>query len=98
MGRTLPSTMDLMRMEKSELRRFNRALRKEDQLVFDELWTYVSKHLMACNKSDHVLPLEIFFFAMLLEEHKEVMRLRREVEELKVFKRLETSPAPVFPP
>ena len=54
MGRTLPTTSDLLNKEKTELGRFRRALRKEDQLVFDELWTYVSKHLMACNQADHV--------------------------------------------
>ena len=97
MGRTLPTTTDLLNKEKSELGRFRRALRKEDQLVFDELWTHVSKHLMACNQADHVLPLEIFFFAMLIEEHKEIQRLRRRVEELGMFTRVPASPAPVFP-
>ena len=83
MGRTTPTTSDLLRQEKENLNRFRRALRREDQVVFDELWAHVSKHLMACTVADQVLPLEIFLFTMLMEEHKEVMRLRREVEEMK---------------
>ena len=98
MGRTLPTTSDLLHKEKSELGRFRRALRKEDQLVFDELWTYVSMHLAACNQADHVLPLEIFFFAMLLEEHKELQRLRMQLDNLGRYQRLPTSPAASFPP
>ena len=40
-----------MHREKSELGRFKRELKKEDQLVFDELWYYVSKHLAARNQA-----------------------------------------------
>jgi hypothetical protein len=39
--------------------------------------------MMACNQANHLLPLEIFFFAMLLEEHKEVQRLQSEIERLR---------------
>jgi hypothetical protein len=82
MGKTTPSIGVLVQQEKAALQRFRRALRKEDQRVFDELWTYVSKHLMACTCADHLLPLEVFLFAMLMEEHKEIMRLRRGIREL----------------
>jgi hypothetical protein len=45
-------------------------------------WMGVSPAKMACNQANHLLPLEIFFLAMLVEEHKEITRLRRQVEEL----------------
>ena len=62
--------------------KFRRALRKEDQRAFDELWTHISKHLMAVNLANHLLPFETFLLAMLLEEHKEIIRLRGMVEEM----------------
>jgi hypothetical protein len=40
------------------------------------------KHLAAAAYAVHALPFEIFLPAMLLEEHKEVIRLRRQVEGL----------------
>jgi hypothetical protein len=83
MGKTTPTIAGLLHKERTELGRFRRALRKEDQLAFDELWVHVTKHMMACNQANHLLPLEIFFFAMLLEEHKEVQRLQSEIERLR---------------
>ncbi len=82
MGKTTPPMSGLLHKERSELGRYRRALRKEDQLVFDELWTYVTKHMMPCTQANHLLPLEIFLFTMLLEEHKEIRRLRRRLDEL----------------
>ena len=72
----------LLHKERSELSRFRRALRKEDQQAFDALWVHVTKHMMACTQANHLLPLEIFLFTMLLEEHKEIQHLRRLVAEL----------------
>jgi hypothetical protein len=72
----------LMHKEMSELSRFRRALRKEDQLVYDSLWVHVTKHMMACTQANHLLPLEIFLLTMLLEEHKEIQRLGTLVKEM----------------
>ena len=41
-----------------------------------DIWISAAAH------AAHVLPFEVFLLAMLLEEHKEVMRLRTQVEEL----------------
>lgn len=74
----------LLYKEKSELGKYRRALRREDQRAFDELWTHVTKQMMACTQANHLLPLEIFLFTMLLEEHKELRRVRRMMEEMRV--------------
>jgi hypothetical protein len=84
MGKTTPPMSGLMHKEKSELGRFRRALRKEDQRAFDELWVYVTKHMMPCTQANHLQPLEVFLFTMIKEEHKEIRRIRRMLEELKV--------------
>jgi hypothetical protein len=71
-----------MQQEEAALSRFRRALRRQDQLAFDDLFTSAQKHISAAAYAAHALPLETFLMAMLLEEHKEVMRLRKIVERL----------------
>ncbi len=82
MGRTLPSATQIMLQEEAALSRFRRALRRQDQLAFDDLLTAAQKHLSAAAYAAHALPFETFLMAMLLEEHKEVMRLREKVNQL----------------
>lgn len=81
MGRTLASITQEFFHEKQALARFRRALRRSDQLVLDNLFAAAQQHLAAAAYAAHVLPFEVFLLAMLLEEHKEVLRLRRLVEE-----------------
>ncbi len=69
--------------EEQALSRFRRALRRSDQLALDELLSYARQHIAAAAYATHVLPMETFLVAMLLEEHKEVRRLRDEVERLR---------------
>jgi hypothetical protein len=68
--------------EEAAFARFRRALRRSDQLALDDLFTSARQHLAAAQYASHALPFEVFLLAMLLEEHKEVLRLRQEVEEL----------------
>lgn len=69
--------------EQEAFSRFRRALRRSDQLALDDLFASARKHLAAAAYAAHALPMETFLLAMLLEEHKEVMRLRRLVEDLR---------------
>jgi len=71
-----------MHQEEAALSRFRRALRRGDQLILDDLFTAAQKHISATAYAAHALPFETFLMAMLLEEHKEVMRLRKIVEAL----------------
>jgi hypothetical protein len=71
-----------MHQEEAALARFRRALRRGDQLVFDDLFTAAQKHISATAYAAHALPFETFLMSMLLEEHKEVVRLRKIVEAL----------------
>jgi len=77
MGRTLPSITQVFIQEQESLSRFRRALRRSDQVALDDLFAAARQHLAAAAYAGHALPFEIFLLAMLLEEHKEVMRLRR---------------------
>jgi DNA phosphorothioation-dependent restriction protein DptG len=81
MGRTLPSITQAFLQEQQSFTRFRRALRRSDQQALDDLFAYAQRHLAAAAYAAHALPFEVLLLAMLLEEHKEVMRLRRQVEE-----------------
>ena len=81
MGRTLPTITDAFYREQESFARFRRALRRSDQKVLDDLFASARLHLAAASYAADVLPMETFLLAMLLEQHKEVMRLRALVEE-----------------
>jgi hypothetical protein len=82
MGRTLPSITQAFLEEEGAFSRFRRALRRKDQLALDDLFTSARQHLAAAAYAAHALPFEVFLLSMLLEEHKELMRLRQELEAL----------------
>jgi hypothetical protein len=82
MGRTLPSITQSLSEEQSAYTRFRRALRRSDQLALDELFVAARQHLAAAAYAANVLPMETFLLSMLLEEHKETIRLRIQVEAL----------------
>jgi hypothetical protein len=81
MGRTLPSITQAFLQEQEALARFRRALRRNDQFAFDDLLVSARQHLAAAAYAAHPLPFETFLLAMLLEEHKRVMRLQRMLED-----------------
>jgi hypothetical protein len=83
MGRTLKPINQQLLEEQAAFAKFRRALRRQDQLALDDLFGAARKHAAAAAYASHALPLEIFLLSMLLEEHKEVMRLRGEVEQLR---------------
>ena len=82
MGRTLPSASQILNNEQAAFSRFKRAFRRSDQLVLDELFTYAHLHVAEAQYASHALPFEAYLLAMLLEEHKVVMKLREEIEAL----------------
>jgi hypothetical protein len=82
MGRTLPSITQVFFQEQDSFQRFRRALRRSDQQALDDLFAAAHHHLAAAAYASHPLPFEIFLLAMLMEEHKEVLRLRQNLEAL----------------
>lgn len=92
MGRTLPSITQAFLQEQQSLTRFRRALRREDQRALDDLLAASRHHLAAAAYASHLLPFETMLLSMLVEEHKQVLHLQREVEALQE----QTSP-PLFP-
>ena len=83
MGNVTPTITDILHREEANLARFRRALRREDQLIFDDLFVAAYKHRAAASYAGHLLPFETFLLAMQIEDHKEVIHLRRELESLR---------------
>lgn len=81
MGRTLATSTQLFQEEQAALSRFRRALRREDQLVFDALFAAAHRHLAAASFAAHISPFETLLLAMLIEEHKAVIHLRQRLGE-----------------
>jgi hypothetical protein len=77
MGRTLPSITQAFLQEQAFFSDFRRGLRRSDQTALDELFAAARQHLAAAAFAANPLPFETFLLAMLLEEHKEVVRLRQ---------------------
>jgi hypothetical protein len=82
MGRTVPSITQSWQEEEAAFGRFRRALRRTDQLALDELFVAARQHLAAAAYAANALPMETFLLAMLLEEHKEMLHLRVQLEAL----------------
>lgn len=76
MGRTLATMTQLILEEQSAFANFRRALRREDQEAFDALFAAVRKHTAAISQANHALPFESMLLAMLLEQTRELERLR----------------------
>lgn len=83
MGNVNPTITDILHREEENLAKFRRALRREDQLVFDDLFTAAYKHRAAAAYAGHLLPFETFLLAMQIEDHKEMMHLREEIKALR---------------
>ena len=82
MGRTLPSITQAFLQEQEFFSDFRRCLRRSDQRALDELFAAAHQHLAAAAFAANPLPFETFLLAMLLEEHKEVTRLRQALVSL----------------
>jgi len=83
MGNVTSTITDILHTEEANLAKFRRALRREDQVIFDDLFVAAYRHRAAAAYAGHLLPFEAFLLSMQIEEHKEVMHLRRELEILR---------------
>ena len=82
MGRTLPTASMLIQQEEQSFARYRRALRRSDQVALDDLFASAHQHMAAAQYAAHALPFEVLLLSMLLEEHKEVMHLRQQMDML----------------
>lgn len=82
MGRTLPSAMEVFDHEVAHWAKFRRALRKNEQQLFDELFLQARRHIAAMAYLANATPMESIFLAMFIEEHRNVMALGNRLRQL----------------
>ena len=83
MGRTLATANQLILEEELSFAKFKRALRLADQRAFDALFADAKQHIAAISMATHALPFESVLLAMVLEQKKEIQRLKDEVGMMK---------------
>jgi hypothetical protein len=79
MGRTLPSTTQIVFNLIAELQPFYLALRRSDQLILDKFFEAALQHRVPIGNAANLLPMEVMPFAILLEERKRFDQLHSEI-------------------
>ncbi|NMC86068.1 MAG: hypothetical protein GYA58_12355 [Anaerolineaceae bacterium] len=82
MGRTQISITQQLQSEETAFLPFRRALRREDQAIFDELFAAAKNFRAAASLASRALPMESILLSMLIEEHKQVKHLQTIIESL----------------
>jgi hypothetical protein len=82
MGRTVATMTQVVDQEAANFSQFRRALRKEDQEVFDRLFAAARHHAAPAAYQSHASPFETILLAMLLELGKAVVGLQRRLAGL----------------
>jgi hypothetical protein len=80
-SKSLPASQSLLPLSltTAELAIFNRfwaSLKPHDQIALYDLILKAAQHRMAIDNTVHYLTLEAFLLSLVLEQHKEIKRLR----------------------
>ena len=76
----LPPLPNDINQEIDALQRYRRALRREDQPIFDQLMSHIETHRLACQQADHLLSIETLLFTLLLEQQKQINHLQSQLK------------------
>jgi len=82
MGRTVPSFRPALEHEIESWKDFKRALRPEEQKIFDKLMNFARIHADAGSMSARPMLSEILFISFAVEQEKKLEMLEEKVEEL----------------
>lgn len=86
MGRTIASITQTWQEEEAALNRFKRALRKDDQVVLDELLVMSRLHLAEASYASNLYPLDMYLIAILLEVYKQLKATQRQLYDHDQYK------------
>ncbi|OVE77790.1 hypothetical protein BVX98_01840 [bacterium F11] len=84
MGRTLPTQIQILREEEEAWRCYRRALRKEDQEAFDDVWSYARRHAMAASMASRLLPFEAHCLSMMVGLQQEIRGLKKQQHDFEI--------------
>ncbi len=82
MGRTIMPYSMTMELQKERLKKFKRALRKEDQEYLDEIFKYAKKHVQAGSYAAFPDPIIPVFLSAFIEQEKKIRELEKKVKAL----------------
>ncbi|MFA5862695.1 MAG: hypothetical protein WDA16_13475 [Candidatus Thermoplasmatota archaeon] len=80
MGRTLPTSRDLLDGLEFEWRDYRRGLTNEEQSRFDGLWQKARRHASAMSNQSPLDPMQAVLLGVLLEMQREIDELRRRLD------------------
>lgn len=89
MGRTIPSFRPALEHEIESWKDFKRALRPEDQKIFNKLMNFARIHADAGSLSARPMLSEILFISFAIEQEKKINSLERRVNELEKVQKIE---------
>ena len=89
MGRSVPSFRPALEHEIESWKDFKRALRPEDQKIFNKLMNYARIHADAGSLSARPMLSEILFISFAIEQEKKINFLERRVNELEKVQKIE---------
>ena len=82
MGRTVPSFRPALEHEIESWKDFKRALRPEEQKIFDKLMNFARIHADAGSLSARPMLSEVLFISFAVEQEKKIEMLEEKVKEL----------------
>jgi len=82
MGRTVPSFRPALEHEIESWKDFKRALRPEEQKIFDKLMNFARIHADAGSMSARPMLSEILFISFAVEQEKKIEMLEEKVKKL----------------
>jgi hypothetical protein len=82
MGRTIPSSRNVLAIEKAEWKPFRNALDKSERKDFDDMFDIPRLYLSACSNSVQLVPLHPIIMSILFHHYKELTEIISEVEQI----------------
>ncbi len=82
MGRTNETATQLIRYHQREMANLFSALRQSDKEAFQDLFAMAQFHIAPISYSGAAEPEKMIYFAMLLEEHKLLLKLQKAIRHL----------------
>ena len=82
MGRTVPSFRPALEHEIESWKNFKRALRPEEQKIFNKLMNYARIHADAGSMSARPMLSEVLFISFAVEQEKRIEMLEEKIKEL----------------
>ena len=81
-GRTVPSFRPALEHEIESWKDYKRALRPEDQQIFNKLMNFARIHADAGSLAARPMLSEILFISFAIEQEKKIGQLETKIEEL----------------